>query len=193
MATSEKPSASLSAWQARSIHTITCPSGQRLRIRVPGIATILEHGDLPDDLIEIALLELSSENGAAGQLGVELAEAGANGKRAEILERIKRFGAFQRELVRAAVVAVETKGGRWQEVHLSVEDVASDALPEDDLALVAEIVQRLRSHDARGVKIGVESIDRWASFREAHSCPDSGCEGCQKLIDELSSLDVDEV
>ncbi len=187
--TKQEPSPSLSVWQARSVHTITCPSGQRIRIRIPGIATLLEHGDLPDDLTEIALLELSAVNGATGELAQQLASS-ANGNRSEILERVRQYGQFQRELVRAAVVAVEIEG-EWQDVKLSLDDLGE--LPEDDLALVAEIVQRLRATDARGVKIGVEPLDRWATFREAHSCPDEGCPGCQKLIDELSSFDVDEV
>ncbi len=189
--TKQDPSPSLSVWQARSVHTITCPSGQRIRIRIPGIATLLEHGDLPDDLTEIALLELSAVNGATGELAQQLAST--NGNRAEILERVRQYGQFQRELVRAAVVAVESAPNKWQDVTLSMDDIGGGSLPEDDLALVAEIVQRLRATDARGVKIGVEAIDRWATFREAHSCPDEDCPGCQKLIDELSSLDVDEV
>jgi len=189
--TKQEPSPSLSVWQARSVHTITCPSGQRIRIRIPGIATLLEHGDLPDDLTEIALLELSAVNGATGELAQQLAST--NGNRAEILERVRQYGQFQRELVRAAVVAVESAPNEWQDVTLTMDDIGGGSLPEDDLALVAEIVQRLRATDARGVKIGVEPIDRWATFREAHSCPDEDCPGCQKLIDELSSLDVDEV
>jgi hypothetical protein len=184
-----EPGSPLSGWQARALHTITCPSGQRLKIRIPGIATLLEHGDVPDDLVELALLELTAENGATGALAADLAKSD-NGKRAEIIEKIGRFGAFQRELVRAAVAAVEVAPDEWQEVHLSQADVASDALPEDDLALVAEIVQRIRAYDARGVRIGVEPLDRWAAFREAHGCPDENCEGCQKLLDELSTADV---
>jgi len=191
--TKQEPSPSLSVWQARSVHTITCPSGQRIRIRIPGIATLLEHGDLPDDLTEIALLELSAVNGATGELAQQLASSSTNGNRAEILERVRQYGQFQRELVRAAVVAVESAPNEWQDVTLSMDDIGGGSLPEDDLALVAEIVQRLRATDARGVKIGVEPLDRWATFREAHSCPDEDCPGCQKLIDELSSLDVDEV
>ena len=182
-------SPSLAAWQARASHKITLPSGQRVMIRIPGIATLLEHGDLPEDLLELALLELTTDGGATASLAAELA-ASANGAREKALERIASYGAFQRELVRAAVTAVESESGAWLPVELSAADVADGALPEDDLAMVAEIVQRLRAHDARGVKIGVEPLDRWATFREAHGCSDEGCEGCQKLIDALSSVDV---
>lgn len=176
---------SLAAWQARAVHTITLPSGQRVRIRIPGIATLLEHGDLPPDLIELAFLELSQEGGATGALAQELATSSENGQRKEALDKIARYGRFQRELVRAAIVAVETEPEIFADVALSFEEL--DALPEDDLALVAEIVQRLRAHDARGVRIGVEPLDRWATFREAHGCPDQDCPGCAKVVHVLSS------
>jgi hypothetical protein len=187
------PSPSLAAWQARALHTITLPSGQRVKIRIPGIATLLEHGDLPEDLAELALLELTSEGGATAALAGELAQASENGARAAVLERIARYGEFQRNLVCAAVVAVETAPGAFEDVSLTPETLMELGLPEDDLALVAEIIQRLRAHDARGVRIGVEPLDRWATFREAHGCPDQDCPGCAKLVAALSSVDLGEV
>jgi hypothetical protein len=183
-------SPSLAAWQARSVHTITLPSEQRIRIRIPGIATLLEHGDLPEDLIDLAVLELVNEGGATSALAQEFA-ASENGNRDKVLERIRSFGTFQRHLVCAAVVAVEAAGGEWEEVTLSPADL--DAFPEDDVALVAEIVQRLRQHDARGVRIGVEPLDRWTMFREAHGCPDQDCPGCESLVRVLSSTDLGDV
>jgi hypothetical protein len=63
-------------------------------------------------------------------------------------------------------------------------------LPEDDLGMIAEIAQRLRAYDARGVRIGVESLDRWDAFREAHDCPDTDCPGCSKLLEQFSSADM---
>lgn len=186
---STPPTPSLAAWQARATHTITLPSGQRIRIRIPGIGTLLEKGDLPEDLLEMALLELTAEGGATAALAGELANA-ENGNREKAVERIARYGEFQRHLVCAAVVAVETAPDAFEPLTLTPESLLDGSLPEDDLAMVAEIVQRLRAHDARGVRIGVEPIDRWATFRESHGCADEGCEGCQKLIDALSSTDV---
>jgi hypothetical protein len=166
---------------------VTCPSGQRLKIRIPGIATLLEHGDLPDDLLDIALLELAHADGAAGALASQVQQADTPEAQAEALERLQAFGRFQRELVCAAVVGLEGELG-WTDITLTLADL--DVLPEDDLAMVAEIVQRLRATDARGVRIGVEPLDRWAMFREAHGCPGEGCEGCQKIVDVFSSSDV---
>lgn len=178
---------SLHGWQQRNLHTITCPSGQRLRIRIPGIGTLLEHGDLPDDLVEQALLELTSEGGAAGALAVQAADRDTD--RESLLAGVRKLAAFQRELVKHAVREVEdADGGGWSPVELDDEMIAE--LPEDDLAMVAEIVQRLRSTDARGVRIGVEPLDRWRRFQHHHDCPDAGCAGCAALVRELSSVDV---
>ncbi len=187
--TSTPPTPSLAAWQARSLHTITLPSGQRVQIRIPGIGTLLEKGDLPEDLLELALLELTTDGGATAALASDLATA-ENGNREKALERLASYGEFQRHLVCAAVCAVETAPDAFEPLTLTPESLLDDSLPEDDLAMVAEIVQRLRSHDARGVRIGVEPLDRWATFREAHGCPDADCEGCAKLIAALSSTDV---
>lgn len=182
------PTPSLAAWQARALHTITLQSGQRLQIRIPGIGTILEKGDLADNLLEIALLELTTKGGATAALAADLASE--NGNRDEALKRISRYGEFQRHLVCTAVVGIETAPGVFEPITLTPADLLDGSLPEDDLAMVAEIVQRLRFHDARGVRIGVEPLDRWATFREAHECPDEDCEGCQKLVEVLSSVDV---
>lgn len=173
----------LDGWKQRGLHTVTCPSGQRLRIRIPGIATLLEHGDLPGDLVSVALSEIEHERGAAGALADSMtADEPVDAK----LERVARFASFQRHLVKHAVAQVETGGG-WHNVELSDDDVSE--LPEDDLAMVAEIVQRLRVFDARGVRIGVEPLDRWAAFREVHGCGED-CESCQALVQSLSSTGV---
>lgn len=180
------PPPSLSGWQARAVHTITLPSGQAVRMRLPGVATILEHGDLPDDLIEIALAEVTREGGAAGYVTDPALD------RDQTLERLRKFTAFQRHLVAEALVE---PASTYDEI---TEAVRNGSLPEDDLAMVAEIVQRLRSHDALGVRIGVEPLDRWAAFRDAHGCVagvdgHEGCEGCQKVVERFSSVDVGEV
>jgi hypothetical protein len=155
----------------------------------------LEHGDLPDDLAEVALEELM--NTTVDEFGRALSgaakwSAAVAEDRAETLARIRRFAEFQRHLACDAIEELETDGV-WERVTLTPADLAE--LPEDDLALVAELVMRLRNRDARGVTIGVEPLDRWATFREAHQCDDGSsggprCEGCQKVTELFSSVDV---
>lgn len=185
--TENAPPPSLSGWQARAIHTITVPSGQRLKIRIPGIATLLEHGDLPDDLVDLALAEVTKPDGAAGEVA-RLMDADEDREKA--LVRLAQFGTFQKQLVCCAVLEVE-RDGVWQPVSLSLADL--DDLPEDDLAMVAEIVQRLRGKDARGVTIGVEPVDRWRRFHDHHGLDAEGCGSCAAFLDELSTSDVGQV
>lgn len=183
----------LGAWQARALHAITLPSGQRVRIRIPGLGTMLERGDLPDELLELAYMELTAEGGATAELALEITRAREAGKHEEARTAVARYAAFQRELVCAAIAEVDRGDGEFVPVELSPADLDGDALPEDDLAMVAEIAQRLRAHDARGVRIGVEPIDRWAAFRSAHGCPDQDCPGCAALVRELSTAHVGDV
>jgi hypothetical protein len=175
--------ASLSAWQNRH-HTVTCPSGQRLRIRIPGVETILEHGELPEELIEIALLEVTREDGAAGAIAEQLPSLGKDEK----LARLAEFTAFQRELARAAVVEIQDANGIWAAATLSADDLRD--LPDADVEMIAMIVLRLRGTDARGVTVGVEPLDRWRRFHESHGLDPEGCEACKAFLDELSTADV---
>jgi len=206
-ARSSAPPESIGRWQTLNLHVVTCPSGQRLKIRIPGIAGLLERGELPDELVELALLELTAEGGATGELARELSAASADvddaERQAKAVERIRRYGLLQRHLAVAAIEYVEldfdhapagTKAdvvdehGAWQRVELTIEDTYTD-IPEDDLAMVAEIAQRLRARDARGVRIGVEPLDRWAAFRDLHECGED-CPGCQGIVELFSTADV---
>lgn len=192
--TTSPPRSSLAAWQARALHTVTCPSGQRVRIRILGLGTILQAGTLPEDLIDIALIEITSENGAAGAIAKDIAGDEnyeiTEEQRKRGMERLSEFGRLMRYLSITAIEEVEVEPDVWEPVTLTMDDI--DALPEDDLAMVAEIVQRLRGTDARGVTIGVEPLSRWETFRELHSC-DEGCSSCEKVIERLSSSNVGSV
>jgi hypothetical protein len=191
--------ASLSGWRARALHTITLPSGQRVRIRLPGIATLLEHGDLSEELFEIAIAELTDTISVPGIDSPSVIPGSVQWATKEVtteekLKRIATYGRFQRELVCVAVEEIEVDG-EWQPFKLALDDL--DALPEDDLSLIADIVQRIRFRDARGVRIGVEPLERWATFRQGHkgiACTgDEDCPGCESVRQSFSSLDLDPV
>lgn len=182
----------LAGWKARVLHTITCPSGQRLRITLLGVGTVLQHGDFPEDLVDLAVSELTYPDGAAGRLKDDIDQAAAAGgplDRDTILGRLHQLARFQKLLASAAIKEIETDTG-WVPVTLTPDRL--EELPEDDWTLVALIMQRLRNTDARGVTIGVEPIDRWAAFREAHRCAgddrEQGCEACAQLFQGLSSI-----
>lgn len=164
-----------------AVHTVTGPSTGVYKIRIPGIATMLSRGFLPDHLIGLALLDLESPKGAASALRELLDLATDEAKHAKIVEEISKFGEYQRRIVAASLV----------EPALTYEEVAAGDLPEDDLAMIANIVQRLTNVDARGVTIGVEPLDHWARFHDLHGLPpDGGCDGCRRIVAESSSIDV---
>jgi hypothetical protein len=176
---------SLAGWQQKAVHTVTCPSGQRLRVRLPGIATLLERGELPGSLAGLAVMDVIDELGSAGAIVKEREERDP----AEMVDRLREFADYQRHLARSAIVAFEA-GDEW--VNVTLTDADMEDLPEGDLSMVAELVQRLRNTDARGVRIGVEPLDRWNYFREVHGCgPD--CPACDQILDEFSTADVDDV
>lgn len=168
-------------WRQKALHTVTGPSGATVKIRVPGIGTLLQQGDLPHHLVSIALLDISHREGAAAALREMMDDVLDEGRREKLLEEVRRLGEYQRHLVSAALV----------EPELSYEEIASGEFPEDDLAMIAEIVQRLRAFDARGVRIGVEPLDRWAAFHREHGLDDEArCEHCHRLVAAFSSIDV---
>lgn len=189
MANTSRRGASLEAWKRRRLHRVTGPSGQVLRIELLGVARLLETDALPEDLIDLAVMELTEKGGATGELArrLDAAEDDQEG-RARALDAISRYGRLQKVLATRAIEQVEIDG-EWIDVDLSaLEEDELAEFPEDDLAMVAEIVQRLRTHDAAGVRVGVEPLDRWATFRRLHGCGED-CEGCEELVRSLSSAD----
>jgi len=64
-------------------------------------------------------------------------------------------------------------------------------VPEEDLEMLMRIVTGRQSFDAAGVRIGVEPLDAWATFRDEHECaPD--CQACVEARRQLSSLQLDD-
>ena len=167
-------------WRELAVHTITVPSGATVKIRIPGIGTILAGGELPHQLVRLALLDLSSPKGAAHALRQLLEDIVDDEKRDQLLEETTRFREYQCHLVASALL----------EPTLTVDEIMSGDFPEDDLALIAEIVQRDRIFDARGVRIGVEPLDRWDRFHQEHGLDPEDCEHCRVLQKQLSSVDV---
>ena len=167
-------------WRERSVHTVTGPSGSVMRMRIPGIGTVLATGGLPTYLVRLALLDLSHPEGAASALKQMLDDVMDDEQRDSILGETVRLREYQAHLVAAALI----------EPALRPEEVLSGDFPEDDLAMIAEIVQRTRAFDALGVRIGVEPLDRWARFHQEHGLDGEDCEHCRSVQQAFSSIDV---
>jgi len=167
-------------WRERTVHTVTGFSGSTCKIRIVGIPTMLEIGVFPDHLLGIALLDVSRREGAVGALREALEEVLDSTKRSELVDEVKRLAEYERRIVAASLV----------DPALTYEEIASGEFPEDDFSMILEIVQRRRSYDARGVRIGVEPLDRWAAFHREHGLDPENCEHCDRLSQQLSSIDV---
>lgn len=103
----------VSTWKAKSVMRITLPSGVDVDIRIPNLANILMSGELPNNLREIALAELS------GKTKTELTE-----------DHLRANAQFVRHLVIATVV------------NPKLEDADLDDLPQSDIDVLAAIANR---------------------------------------------------
>ena len=179
--TSARDITSADVWRQKAIHTITVPSGAVIKIRIPGIAGLLEAGSLPTHLVGLALLDISHPDGAAAGLKEMVDSVIDDDTRVKLAGEIAKLAEYERRL---AVAAIETP-------KLTYEEAASGDFPEDDLAMVAQIVQRLRVRDAEGVRIGVAPLDRFATFHQEHGLGEAdGCDACFRVAQRLSTVDV---
>jgi len=167
-------------WRERTIHTVTGFSGSTCKIRILGIPTMLEIGIFPEHLLGIALLDISKREGAVGALREALEDVLDSTKRGQLVDEVKKLAEYERRIVAASLV----------EPELSYEEIASGEFPEDDFSMILEIIQRRRQYDARGVRIGVEQLDRWEAFHREHGLDAEDCQHCKRLAQELSSIDV---
>src|SRR2546421_717747 len=79
---------------------------------------------------------------------------------------------------RLGIHTVQLWSGAWVRIRV----------PDLTLLLVGEAIPSglERVVDARGVRLGVETIDRWELWRLTHGCAEE-CESCKELIDQLST------
>ena len=166
-------------WRQRAVHTITVPSGAVLKIRIPGIAGLLESGSLPTHLVGLALLDISHPQGAAAGLKEMIDNVVDDDSRDKLLGEVTKLVEYERRLAVSAIL----------EPHITYEEATE--FPEDDLAMVAQIVQRMRAYDAEGVRIGVAPLDRFATFHQEHGLGEAdGCDACFRVAQRLSTVDV---
>ena len=124
------------AWKQAAGHTVTCPSGAVVKIKVLNLPVLLKAGALPDTLLD-------------------LAKASVAGTKEITDEMIEALPEFQSYLVSEAVVEPKVK-----------MDEVADVVPYEDVELICDIATRQRDVDAIGHQIGgLEKIDDWRRFR----------------------------
>lgn len=129
---------SKAAWKKAAFHTITCPSGVVVGIRVPDLAALIEAGQIPQHLLEAALE-------AAGQ---------TSDVKPPSVEAVVQQREFTDKLTQLTVI----------EPKLETEDLAE--IPFEDKELICAIALRVRDVDALGDHIaGLDKVEKFRRFR----------------------------
>jgi hypothetical protein len=169
------PSPSVAGWANRGLHTVHLPSGMVVKMRIPDLAFMLAHGEVPDHLRTAAMLEVLDDTADETPLALRKKE---DGSPLVDEETIRHIYDLRQHLIVAAVV------------EPAVTEADLPSLPTEDKDMLQLIATRQRFTDARGVSLGVEPLSRWETFRGEHGCgPD--CAACAKAVQELSTVDVD--
>lgn len=177
-------------WHARATHRIELHNA-RVLVRFRSLGELIAHGELPDDLIKLALLELSrgaGSGGITGEIANELAKADlADGDKTAAEASLKSA----REIAEGAARLVrEQVAFALVEPKLTAEDLAHPDFPMEDLELLAGILNRQIEYDAAGRRIGIEPLATFRVFAQAHGCPAEGCPACEEARLGLSTVHV---
>lgn len=155
----------LAGWKAGGNFPCMLPSGAEVIVRPLRIEHYYSFGRTPDYLRVIALGDLRDAIG--------------DSEKVSPIDRAKAWEEFLVEYLKPAIcqVVVSPAG-------LTPEDLAD--LPPEDVDFLGALVQRRVTEDARGRTLGIEPLDRWATFRDKHHCADD-CASCAAVISEFSA------
>lgn len=147
-----------------------------MKARIPDTGMLLRNDAMPVRLRAIVLLELTHKDGAAGALSEQIIAGIDDEKKLVDIEKSQQaLDEMQRRLLVEMLV----------EPELDAADV--DSLPVDDRVMLTGIAQRELAYDAVGRRVGVEELDRWATFCREHGC-DEGCPHCLEARGQLSTV-----
>lgn len=186
------------AWkkQNRAWHKVTPPSGMDgVELRIPALSDLIRNEAVPQRLRSIALKAAAHPAGIRGVMADSLKEendAEDAGEKTledalendELRQAIEDVVEIQKRLI---VGNVKIEG-----TPLTEEDLDDPEFPSNDAEWLGGVMLREIDIDAKGVRLGIEPLDRWASFRHFHDCP-ADCGSCAALQDEFSSVDLSRV
>lgn len=128
---------SLAAWKKAATHTVLCPSGARLGIRIPDLPAMIELGEIPQHLLETAIG--MAKSGDEQELTVE-----------SVVQ--------QREFTSALVLKTV--------VDPVITEADLKDIPHEDAQFIVEIATRARDVDAEGEHLGgLSGSARFRAFR----------------------------
>jgi hypothetical protein len=158
------------------VHRATLPTGRQALVSFPALGPLTRANAVPDELRDMVLKEMLHPVGAAHAVAQEVREVEDSQARWELAARLSGELLAMYTWLVAEHVLVEPK--------LTIGEL--EQLDERDLEWLIDVATRKTSTDARGVRLGVMSLEDVAVFREEHFCA-AECEGCQRMVARLSS------
>lgn len=187
------------AWkkQKRAWHKVTPPSGMTdMELRIPALSDLIRNEAVPERLRSIALKSAAHPAGFRGVMAQQLDDQNEAEEKGE--KTLEDAIAENSELKQAIddvtditkrLVAENVKvGGEF----LTLEDLDDPEFPTVDAEWLAGVMLRDIEFDAKGVRLGIEPLERWARFRHFHDCAED-CGACAALQDEFSTVDLGRV
>ena len=136
MSDQQQKAVSLSAWKKAASHYPLLPSGVRVGIRIPDLPALIEAGEIPQHLLDVAL---GIANGAHQEASIDL---------------VKNQREFTDRLVQLSVV----------EPKLTDADLAE--IPFEDKDFIVAVATRQRDLDAEGEHLaGLTKSEKFRKFR----------------------------
>lgn len=127
---------SLDAWDKAGVHTPLLPTGVRVKIRIPDLGDMVESGEIPQHLLDVALGVINNDTKVDK----------------ELIIKQKEFTAL---IVKATVVAPKLE---------TDEQIAK--VPVEDKEMLVAIATRQRDLDAEGEHIaGLTTSEKFRKFR----------------------------
>lgn len=137
MSTTQKQKVTAAAWKKNAVHDVVCPSGTTVAIKIPDLPSIIEAGQIPQHLLDVAL-----GSAASGQE----------------IEPTRELIAKQREFTDLLVMKTVV------EPTLTPEDVMD--VPYEDKEFLVQVAMRQRDLDAVGDHIGgLSNSEKFLKFR----------------------------
>lgn len=136
-----EPLVTAEGWKARSVHTVTLPSGARVKITVPNLIAMVKSNRIPNELLPIVV-------------GKDPNAVGTPEGQAAAIEELKETAAFDEFIIPLTVVSPT----------ITAEDVPD--LPAADVIMLRQIATRQTDMDAVGHQLGgLETIESFRQFR----------------------------
>lgn len=168
---------------ALGVHTVTLHGGAQARIRIPDLSLLVAVDAVPEQLRMSALTRVMEEIHGAPPAEMVPETNGSPVDLDESERTIKEFVHLHIWLVSQMFVEPEYTFDELMP--------GSPVRPSDEnMVLLIQLATRGRDTDAAGVKLGIEPLSRWETFRKHHKCRPA-CAACVATLSDFSTTGLD--